>query len=63
MVPGYYGTFPLLTGTPATLRPLLPQGIELLEPAVPETLSLLAPDGAVTTGSKRTWVWGRSWSG
>ena len=26
VVPSHYGTFPLLTGTPATLRPLLPGG-------------------------------------
>ena len=45
VVPSHYGTFPLLTGTPATLRPLLPQGIELLEPAAGETLSLGAPTG------------------
>ena len=30
-VPMHYGTFPLLTGTPAELRTLLPHGIQLLE--------------------------------
>ena len=32
VVPSHYGTFPLLTGTAAALRALLPSGIELLEP-------------------------------
>ena len=40
VVPSHYGTFPLLTGTPAALRSLLPGGIELLELAPGETLSL-----------------------
>lgn len=40
VVPSHYGTFPLLTGTPAALRPLLAGGIELLEPAPGEALSL-----------------------
>ena len=31
VVPMHYGTFPLLTGTPAELRTLLPHGIQLLE--------------------------------
>ena len=31
VVPMHYGTFPLLTGTPAALRTLLPHGIQLLE--------------------------------
>ena len=30
VVPSHYGTFPLLTGTPDALRPLLPKGVELL---------------------------------
>jgi L-ascorbate metabolism protein UlaG (beta-lactamase superfamily) len=30
LVPSHYGTFPLLTGTPDALRPLLPAGVELL---------------------------------
>jgi L-ascorbate metabolism protein UlaG (beta-lactamase superfamily) len=37
---GHYGTFPLLTGTPDALRPLLPAGIELLAPAAGETVGL-----------------------
>lgn len=32
VVPSHYGTFPLLTGTPETLRPLLPEAIELVAP-------------------------------
>ena len=40
VVPSHYGTFPLLTGTPDTLRPLLPAGVELLAPAPGETLTL-----------------------
>ena len=40
VVPCHYGTFPLLTGTPEALRPLLPAGIELLAPAPGETISL-----------------------
>jgi L-ascorbate metabolism protein UlaG (beta-lactamase superfamily) len=40
VVPSHYGTFPLLTGTPDALRSLLPGGIELLEIAPGETLSL-----------------------
>ena len=40
VVPSHYGTFPLLTGTPDALRPLLPAGIELLAPAAGETLTL-----------------------
>lgn len=38
-VPCHYGTFPLLTGTPAALRELAP-GIEVLEPAPGETIEL-----------------------
>lgn len=40
VVPSHYATFPLLTGTPAALRPLLPDGVELLEPAPGETLTI-----------------------
>ena len=40
VVPVHYGTFPLLTGTPDALRPLLPPGVELLVPTPGETLSL-----------------------
>ncbi|HJU46541.1 MAG TPA: metal-dependent hydrolase [Gaiellaceae bacterium] len=40
VVPCHYGTFPLLTGTPEALRPLLPEGIELLAPAPGETVEL-----------------------
>lgn len=40
VVPSHYGTFPLLTGTPDALRPLLPAGIELLVPAPGEPLTL-----------------------
>ena len=40
VVPSHYGTFPLLTGTPAALRKLLPDGIELLEPNPGTTLTL-----------------------
>jgi L-ascorbate metabolism protein UlaG (beta-lactamase superfamily) len=43
VVPSHYGTFPLLTGTAAALRELLPAGIELLTPAPGETVAL--PDG------------------
>jgi L-ascorbate metabolism protein UlaG (beta-lactamase superfamily) len=42
IVPSHYGTFPLLTGTPTALRPLLPDDVELLEPAPGETLALRA---------------------
>ncbi|HJO38640.1 MAG: metal-dependent hydrolase [Vicinamibacterales bacterium] len=31
VVPMHYGTFPVLTGTPEALRPLLPSGVGLLE--------------------------------
>jgi L-ascorbate metabolism protein UlaG (beta-lactamase superfamily) len=40
VVPSHYGTFPLLTGTPDALRPLLPEGVELLAPAAGETVAL-----------------------
>lgn len=32
VVPCHYGTFPVLTGTPDGLRPLLPDGVELVAP-------------------------------
>jgi L-ascorbate metabolism protein UlaG (beta-lactamase superfamily) len=38
-VPCHYGTFPLLTGTPETLRELAPPGVEILAPEPGETLS------------------------
>ena len=31
LVPMHFGTFPVLTGTPAALKPLLPSGVELVE--------------------------------
>ena len=31
VVPMHWGTFPMLTGTPAELKPLLPSGVQLLE--------------------------------
>jgi L-ascorbate metabolism protein UlaG (beta-lactamase superfamily) len=40
VVPSHYGTFPILTGTPDALGPLLPDGVELLAPSPGETLSL-----------------------
>ena len=40
VVPCHYGTFGLLTGTPDALRPLLPDGVELLVPDPGETLTL-----------------------
>jgi L-ascorbate metabolism protein UlaG (beta-lactamase superfamily) len=40
VVPSHYGTFPLLTGTPEALRPLLPDGIELVAPQPGETIEL-----------------------
>ena len=39
-VPCHYGTFPLLTGTPARLRELAPAGVEILSPAPGETVDL-----------------------
>jgi L-ascorbate metabolism protein UlaG (beta-lactamase superfamily) len=39
-VPSHYGTFPLLTGTPAELRRLAPDGVEVLAPTPGETLTL-----------------------
>jgi L-ascorbate metabolism protein UlaG (beta-lactamase superfamily) len=40
VVPSHYGTFPILSGTPDALRPLLPAGVELLVPTSGETLTL-----------------------
>ena len=40
VVPCHWGTFGLLTGTPDTLRGLLPEGVELLAPAVGDTVEL-----------------------
>ena len=40
VVPCHYGTFGLLTGMPDALRPLLPDGVELLVPDPGETLTL-----------------------
>jgi L-ascorbate metabolism protein UlaG (beta-lactamase superfamily) len=40
VVPSHYGTFPILSGTPDALRPLLPNGVELLVPVPGETLTL-----------------------
>jgi L-ascorbate metabolism protein UlaG (beta-lactamase superfamily) len=39
-VPCHYGTFGLLTGTPAELRRLAPDGVELLVPEPGETIEL-----------------------
>src|SRR5262245_17285388 len=39
VVPMHYGTFPALTGTPARLRELVPQGVEVLELKPGETAS------------------------
>jgi L-ascorbate metabolism protein UlaG (beta-lactamase superfamily) len=38
-VPGHYGTFPLLTGTPDELRRLAP-GVEVIAPEPGETITL-----------------------
>ena len=40
VIPSHYGTFPLLTGTPEALAPLLPDGIELVVPRAGETIEL-----------------------
>jgi L-ascorbate metabolism protein UlaG (beta-lactamase superfamily) len=40
VVPSHWGTMPLLTGTPDALRPLLPSGVEVLDIAPGESLSL-----------------------
>jgi L-ascorbate metabolism protein UlaG (beta-lactamase superfamily) len=37
VIPCHYGTFPILTGTPDALRPLLPSGVELIVPEPGET--------------------------
>ena len=39
-VPCHYGTFGLLTGTPAALRELAPAGVEILSPEPGETLTV-----------------------
>jgi L-ascorbate metabolism protein UlaG (beta-lactamase superfamily) len=39
-IPCHYGTFPLLTGTPAELRSLLTTECEILEPAPGETVTV-----------------------
>ena len=38
IVPCHYGTFPILSGTPETLRELAPQGVEILSPEPGEAL-------------------------
>ena len=40
VVPCHYGTFPLLHGTPAKLRDLVPAGVEVLAPDPGETVEL-----------------------
>jgi len=40
VIPSHYGTFSLLTGTPESLRELLPREIELIAPAPGETVVL-----------------------
>ena len=40
VLPCHYGTFPLLTGTPESLRALMPAGIELVTPEPGETVLL-----------------------
>ncbi|MDH4177753.1 MAG: metal-dependent hydrolase [Thermoleophilia bacterium] len=40
VVPCHYGTFPILSGTPDALRPLLPEGVTMLAPAPGEPLEL-----------------------
>ena len=40
VVPSHYGTFPLLTGRPETLRGLLAAGVDLVAPAPGETILL-----------------------
>ena len=40
VVPCHYGTMPLLSGTPDALRPLLPSGVELLDIAPGESLTV-----------------------
>src|SRR5438105_2536432 len=43
-VPGHYGTFPLLVGTPDELRKLAPPGVEILSPEPGETIELQVRD-------------------
>jgi len=40
VLPSHYGTFPLLTGTPETMRDMLPADVELVAPAPGETVGL-----------------------
>ncbi|HEY7178921.1 MAG TPA: metal-dependent hydrolase [Gaiella sp.] len=40
VLPCHYGTLPFLTGTPDALRPLLPSGVELLDIAPGESVTL-----------------------
>ena len=40
VIPSHYGTFSLLTGTPETMRDLLPPGVELIALAPGETVAL-----------------------
>jgi L-ascorbate metabolism protein UlaG (beta-lactamase superfamily) len=40
IVPGHWGTFGLLTGTPDALRPLLPRGVELVDIAPGQAVEL-----------------------
>ncbi len=40
VLPSHYGTFPLLTGTPDTLRGLLPAEVDLIDVAPGETVEL-----------------------
>jgi L-ascorbate metabolism protein UlaG (beta-lactamase superfamily) len=40
VIPSHYGTFSLLTGTPATMRELLPPDVELIALAPGETVAL-----------------------
>ena len=40
VVPSHYGTFPMFTGTPAALRELVPEGVEILASEPGETLEL-----------------------
>jgi L-ascorbate metabolism protein UlaG (beta-lactamase superfamily) len=39
VVPSHYGTFGLLTGTPESLRELVPAGVEILAPEPGETIA------------------------
>jgi L-ascorbate metabolism protein UlaG (beta-lactamase superfamily) len=40
VVPSHWGTFPVLSGTPEALRPLLPDGVELVAPEPGEAVTL-----------------------